>query len=107
MKKCHRCGEPWHEKGSPGSREDCLKCGQPLHACANCRFHDKDALEWCREPMARAEKPSSSETSNSCSWFVFADPDEERSSAEKSKSARMALEQLFRPRPDGKNSDAR
>ena len=95
MKKCHKCGEVWANQGSPGSREDCLKCGSPLHACANCRFYDADALEWCGEPMARAEKPREAGTFNICSWFVFRDPDEERLNAEKSKSARMALDQLF------------
>ncbi len=53
------------------------------------------ALEWCREPMARPEKPRAAETFNICSWFVFRDPDEERFDAEKSKSARLALEELF------------
>lgn len=95
MRRCHRCGEPWRDKGVPGSREDCLKCGSALHACANCRFYDGQALEWCREPMARAEKPRTPDIFNVCSWFVFADPDEERVDAEKSKSARMALEGLF------------
>lgn len=45
--------------------------------------------------MARPEKPRSPEVFNLCTWFVFNDPDEERFDAEKSKSARMALEQLF------------
>ncbi len=103
MKRCHHCGEPWNETGSPGSREDCLKCGYALHACANCRFYDKDALEWCREPMARAEKPLDPEKFNSCSWFVFHDEAEERTNAERSKSARMALEQLFKPPPSEPN----
>ena len=46
--------------------------------------------------MARAEKPRSPDTFNVCSWFVFNDPDEERFNAEKSKSARMAIEDLFK-----------
>lgn len=95
MKKCHHCGEPWREAGSPGSREDCLKCGYALHACGNCRFYDKDALEWCREPMARQEKPFDPVKFNSCSWFLFLDPEEVNSDLEKSKSARIALEKLF------------
>lgn len=95
MRRCHRCGEPWKESGQPGSREDCLKCGSSLHACANCRFFDAKALEWCGEPMARPEKPREPDKFNICSWFIFRDPDEERFNAEKSKSARMALEELF------------
>lgn len=99
MKKCHHCGEVWGEHGSPGTREDCLKCGYPLHACANCKFYDAAALEWCREPMARGEKPQDPEKAASCSWFVFLDPEEERLNSEKSKSARIALEELFKPPP--------
>ncbi len=95
MKKCHTCGEVWGDKGTPGSREDCLRCGSALHACANCRFYDAKGLEWCREPMARPEKPRLPETFNICSWFVFRDPDEEWFDAEKSKSARLALDRLF------------
>lgn len=95
MKRCHKCGEAWSEAGSPGTREDCLRCGSSLHACANCRFFDGKALEWCLEPMARPERPRTVEAYNVCSWFVFRDPDEERFNADKSKSARMALEQLF------------
>ena len=102
MKTCHNCGEAWNEKGSPGLREDCLKCGSPLHVCANCRFYDDKAQEWCREPMARHEKPLAPEKISPCSWFVFLDPDEERFNAEKSKSARIAIERLFKPPPDKK-----
>lgn len=104
MKRCHRCGEPWLDKGSPGMREDCLKCGGSLHVCANCRFLDAKALEWCREPQARSDKPRTIDKANLCAWFVFADPDEERLNAEKSKSARLALEALFKnPDPNAGN----
>ncbi|MDR1535995.1 MAG: hypothetical protein LBU64_13030 [Planctomycetota bacterium] len=101
MRKCHRCGEPWREKGIPGTREDCLKCGASLHVCANCRFFDNAALEWCREPMAREEKPLAFDKSNVCDWFVFLDPAEESLNAEKSKSARLALEAMFKPTAKG------
>jgi hypothetical protein len=96
MKRCHRCGEPWRDKGSPGRREDCLKCGAALHVCANCRFFDAKALEWCRETQARMDKPLAVDSANVCDWFVFADPDEEHLDAEKSKSARLAIEALFK-----------
>ncbi len=75
-----------------------------LHACVNCRFYDKDALDWCREPTAGLEKPRNPDTFNSCSWFVFLDPNEERFNAEKSKSARIALEQLFKAPNDSGNA---
>ncbi len=94
MKRCHKCGEAWGEKGSPGTREDCLRCGSALHACANCRFYDAKSLDFCREPMTRGERPREPETFNICSWFVFRDP-EELFGEDKSRSARMALEQLF------------
>jgi hypothetical protein len=61
------------------------------------------ALEWCHEPMARAEKPRTDDIANVCTWFVFSDPDEERLDAEKSKSARLALEALFKPSGIGKD----
>ena len=95
MRACHACGEPWTEKRSPGHREECLRCGAVLHCCANCRFYDKNAAEWCREPAARREKPRDPVAGNICSWFVFGDRD---SGVEnRSAKAKSAIEDLFRP----------
>jgi hypothetical protein len=45
--------------------------------------------------MARTERPREPETFNICSWFVFLDSEDMSLDVDKSKSARMALEQLF------------
>jgi hypothetical protein len=72
-KTCHHCGEEWGEKRLPGFREECGKCGQPLHCCGNCRFYDPRAYEWCREPQARDHRPRDAEQGNSCEYFLFAE----------------------------------
>jgi hypothetical protein len=73
VKQCWSCRREWTEKRSPGCREECAGCGQPLHCCANCRFYDARATPWCLEPQARAERPRDEAASNTCTWFVFRD----------------------------------
>lgn len=94
MKACRRCGEAWEERRSPGFREECPKCREPLHACVNCRFYEADRSEWCREPAARQEKPRDREASNMCSYFLMGEAGE--SDQEKRNKARENIESLFR-----------
>lgn len=101
-KHCHACQSPWSEKRSPGFRETCLKCGADLHVCRNCRFHDRDARQGCREPQARHDKPRDPETSNTCDWFVFSDAagNETPTRAEDAKAKLHALFGTAPPRPE-------
>jgi len=93
-KQCCFCGEPREEKRLPGYREECLKCEQPLHCCRQCRFYDSNANPWCKEPMARNELPRDPEQSNTCDYFLFAEPAERRDE-EKSQAAKDKLVALF------------
>lgn len=100
MQYCHSCGKPWEEKWSPAFGEECMGCRSSLHVCANCRFYDALASEWCREPMARPEKPRDPKAANRCQWFVFADRGTAGKEAGKSARARAELEKLFNKRPE-------
>lgn len=99
MKRCRACGHPWDDKRSPGFREECDGCGVPLHACANCRFYDADASQWCREPQARDQRPRDPEASNTCDYFLLADSGDRDSGSARSEQAKNALADLFGDNP--------
>ncbi len=97
MKRCHGCGQEWADKRSPGFREECVKCGTPLHCCANCRFYEATAREWCREPQARAEKPRDPQAGSTCEYFLFGDRGE--GPTERERQAKAGLAALFGETP--------
>lgn len=105
MKSCHACGEEWTDKRSPGFREECMKCGDPLHCCANCRFYDAQAYEWCREPQARAEKPRDPQQSNTCDYFVFGETGDHSALSEREQKAKEGLAALFGETESGQDSE--
>jgi hypothetical protein len=86
-KSCHHCGAEWTAKTSPGFREECLNCGEPLHCCRNCRFYDESAFQWCREPAAREQKPRDPDPSNVCEFFQFRDAKPEKFKGKAGKQA--------------------
>ncbi|MFH0911662.1 MAG: hypothetical protein V1918_09195 [Planctomycetota bacterium] len=102
MKRCASCGAEWTEKHTPGRRDLCAGCGAALCACRNCRFFSPDAAgsrAWCREPMARDERPRTPEEANTCGYFLFADAKGRAGARDRSSRARAELERLFKP-PD-------
>lgn len=98
MKACHACGEPREEKEQPGFRETCLRCDATLHCCANCRFYDAHAHEWCREPLARPHKPRDPESANTCDCFLFRDG--QADGKDRENAARAGLAALFGETPE-------
>ncbi len=49
MRKCYRCGTPWHGYGSePRTREICEACGSYYHCCENCHHFDHAVSRACR-----------------------------------------------------------
>ena len=91
MKQCWRCGNKWQDKRTPGMRDECEECFNPWHSCRNCRFYDGNASQWCREPMAREEKPRDVEAGNSCSYLLLSDEGEEDGSSVGAKEDLAAL----------------
>jgi hypothetical protein len=89
---CHRCGEAIAAVERVGRRDICPQCGSDLRCCRNCRFHDPQAPNQCREPQA--ERQADVERGNFCEWFALADRREPRHPTE----ARTALEGLFAAR---------
>ena len=96
---CWHCGAEHSAVSMPLSRHEfCRACGEALHTCRQCRFHD--LRQGCSE--SRAEPPTNPESANFCEWFT---PRLENSVAMDARSAaadsaRARLEALFAPPAD-------
>jgi hypothetical protein len=64
---CFHCGCEISTKERIGFREECQKCGRPLHACRNCGFHDPAYNNECRE--TQAEHVIDKQRFNFCEYF--------------------------------------
>lgn len=63
--KCFSCGEvSSHERVA--FRAECV-CGEDLHVCLTCRFHDESSYNECKEPAA--DSIQNKERSNLCEFF--------------------------------------
>jgi hypothetical protein len=74
-----------------GRRDTCLRCGNDLHCCYNCAFHDVGHHNECREPQA--ERQVDKEAGNFCDYFQFRLG--QRPAHAAGDSARAQLESLF------------
>lgn len=72
MKSCHHCGTAWPEdKRQPGPHDCCNSCSAFLHACLNCRFHDRAAHNQCNIP--NTDWVADRRGGNFCDQFEFKD----------------------------------
>jgi hypothetical protein len=94
MITCWKCGEPIEVRDRVGFRDHCPKCDRPLHACLNCKFHDRTCNNECREPMA--ELVVDKERFNFCEYFAASN--QARSQTTPATSVRAQLDTLFRKR---------
>ena len=93
MKVCRACKKELSIGREVGRKDECPFCGADLHACLNCKFHDRSASRQCREPLAEPVKEK--EKANFCDYFVFAEASTGALAAETDKE-RKELEGLFR-----------
>ena len=91
---CWKCGVAVETVERVAFRDDCQRCGWPLHACRNCGFYDPGFHNQCREPMA--EMVADKERANFCDYFTPADGNTRAVSG--ATAARERLETLFRKR---------
>ena len=92
---CHKCGKELLLAGATqvGRRDTCPSCSADLHACLNCRHHDRSSYNECRE--SQAERVLDKDQTNFCDYFEF------RQNGQKSRSspdnaARKKLDELFK-----------
>jgi hypothetical protein len=88
---CHRCGTDIGALERIGRRDSCLKCGNDLHCCLNCRFyafgHHNDCLE--NQALRQVDKVAG----NFCEYFSFRADQAGKTSP--GKDARSKLDALF------------
>ena len=89
---CHRCGNPFTPAQKISRQETCLKCGEYLHCCLNCRFYSETAYQKCREEQA--EYVNDKHSANFCEYFTPSDSPSAKSSEQK--AARDRLDGLFK-----------
>ncbi len=90
---CWNCGEAVGGVPLPvGRGEECPACVAALRACRMCAFHDPEAENACREPMADAVRDP--ERSNTCDYFRPAAAAESAPDGE-AEAARARLGALF------------
>ncbi len=94
---CWKCGTEIEVSPSEKiiSRNSCPQCDRDLHVCRNCRFHDPDAHNECRE--TQAEWVRDKEKANYCDYF---EPARGRSwdveSSNNVRSVKSAFDKLFK-----------
>ena len=89
--RCHACGAAVEAVERIGRRDACPGCGEDLHCCRNCRFHDAGAYNECREPQA--ERQVDKQRANFCAYFEPTNA--AAAAAGPSGAARSALDSLF------------
>ena len=93
MPRCYFCHQELILEGRVMLKDSCPHCRRDLHACVQCRFHDRAYHNQCREP--KAEMVRERDKMNLCDYFEFAGEkaDSPDPAAEK---ARRKLDELFR-----------
>lgn len=93
MAICRFCLQPIPVERKINRTAVCPSCGQDVHCCRNCRFHDRAAHNECLEPQA--EWTAIKEKANFCDYFEVAADSPERVGAP-DPGARKRLEELFK-----------
>lgn len=95
MPGCAHCGGQLDIVANQvGRNEPCPHCGEPLHACRNCRHFEEMAPKQCKEPFA--EVPSEKDAPNFCDLFQLGEGGVRDTKARD--AALSAAEALFRKR---------
>ena len=88
---CFHCGEEVEVGRKVFRKETCPSCHAWVHSCRNCRFHDPNVNNQCREPAA--EWVSEKNGANFCEYF---EPGGGRGQRRDAGSARDAFDDLFK-----------
>jgi hypothetical protein len=78
-----------------GFSDRCERCDADLHVCRNCRLHDPNAYNECRE--SSAERVRDRDRANRCEYFAPGDRAGGRGVPARA-AARAALDDLFKKR---------
>jgi len=94
MKICFQCKKEVTVDILISRKDVCPFCHADLRCCCNCRFHDLNSYNQCREPQA--DRVLDKNRSNYCDYFTFNDGNLSRKSKETKNMVRKKLEDLFK-----------
>ena len=94
MKQCYKCKTEWNGLSQPGTKETCLKCGQDLHVCLNCKLYDVHKPNSCTEP--EADPVQNKERFNFCDFFRFREGLVNDASVTGSDNTKTVFDKLFK-----------
>ena len=94
---CYKCSEELVFETKIGRRDMCPNCTAYLHCCYNCKHHDRQAENECRENQAEFIRDRTE--GNFCVMFEFKVIGEEANTAADAAKARLAA--LFGSGPAG------
>ena len=94
MKRCHKCKKEINIPKILGRKDICPLCQADLRCCLNCRHHDLNYYNQCREPQA--ERVLEKDRSNFCDYFKFRDSASRETTGGDIDSARKKLDDLFK-----------
>ena len=88
---CRQCNTENQISNKLGFREECMKCGQDLHACNHCEFFDPKVYNECRETSADPVKEK--DRANYCDYY---EPGSSNDLDAKKEEVLSAAEALFK-----------
>lgn len=89
---CYKCGKDNPLVGKPGFRETCFACGEDLHCCKNCKFHDVNCYNECHE--TQADRVVEKTRANFCEYFQIGS--KSVAATDPTAEAKKKLEALFK-----------
>jgi hypothetical protein len=96
MSACHFCHTSLEPKMRIVKDSVCPSCQRDLHACVQCRHHDRTAHNQCREPQA--EWVTDRDRRNFCDYFSLNSAVAGGTKTDRVQAARTKLDQLFKPK---------
>ena len=90
--RCSNCGTV--VAGDVGMESRCTRCGNDLHACAQCESFDPGSRFECMQTIAARVSPKN--TRNSCELFAPRTTVERETTTPRTDNARKAFDDLFK-----------
>jgi hypothetical protein len=90
--RCHRCGHLVNAVILAGT--SCVKCGAPLHCCAQCESFNPASRYECMQTISARVSPK--DAFNTCSLFEARTKVERETGSVRQTTARSAFDDLFK-----------
>jgi hypothetical protein len=94
MKLCYKCKTEWKGIAQPGTKETCVKCGEDLHICLNCRLYNEHKPYQCME--TEIDPIQNKGRYNFCEHFQFKNISISEPAKTNPANAKDAFDKLFK-----------